>query len=238
MYRVVEALNARLRAAGVEILTGAQVQSLELDKARVKILETVIGQRKITIAPETIVWTSGLPGIASLLGIGISGYRFDPPKKTVVVNLLLSKPPNMGDLYYLYCYEPDCKTFRITNFTAYCEGAPRAGGWPVAVELLMGTPLLDVDRTTLLAVSELKRFNVLQSEHDVIFSAAEQLAAGFPMPTINNFNVLSEIRGRIAAAKVSNLTVLGTLSEENVFFQRDVLMQTWRKVMEKESGIG
>jgi hypothetical protein len=144
----------------------------------------------------------------------------------------------MGDLYYLYCYEPDCKTFRITNFTAYCEGAPRAGGWPVAVELLMGTPLLDVDRTTLLAVSELKRFNVLQSEHDVIFSAAEQLAAGFPMPTINNFNVLSEIRGRIAAAKVSNLTVLGTLSEENVFFQRDVLMQTWRKVMEKESGIG
>lgn len=234
MYRVINALLERLDEAGVEVLTGAQVQSLELGGGRVKGLTVDLGGSKRKIPLQEMVWTSGLPAVAQLLGLDLSGYSFDPPRKTVVVNLLLRQPPQMGDLYYLYCYEPGCHTFRITNFTGYCEGAPRAGGWPVAVELLLDTPLPDAEGMKHLALDELKRFKVIDSEDDVIFSAAEPLATGFPMPSVKNFKALSDMRERIAAVKLSNLTLLGILSEENVFFQRDVLAQTWNKLMQQE----
>lgn len=234
MYRVINALLARLQKAGVEVLTNAQVHSLDMNGGRVKSLTVEQGGNKWAISPEKMVWTSGLPAVAQLLGIDMSGYRFDPPRKTVVINLLLRQPPKMGDLYYLYCYEPGCHTFRITNFTGYCEGAPRAGGWPVAVELLLDAPLSDAEGMKRLALDELKRFKVIASDEEVIFSAVEPLATGFPMPSVNNFNALSDMRGRIAAAKLANLTLLGILSEENVFFQRDVLAQTWNKLVKQE----
>ena len=235
MYRVINALLARLDAAGVEVLTGAQVQSLEMGDGRVKNLtvEHGGGNKKIGSLKQ-MVWTSGLPAVAQLLGLDMSGYRFDPPRKTVVVNLLLRQPPNMGDLYYLYCYEPGCHTFRITNFSGYCEGAPRSGGWPVAVELLLDAPLPDVERIKRQVLDELTRFKIITADQDVNFAAVEPLSAGFPMPSTNNFNALSDMRERIAATKLTNLTLLGILSEENVFFQRDVLAQTWIKLMHRE----
>ena len=235
MYRVINALLARLEAAGVEVLTGAQVQSLEMGDGLVKSLTVGHGSSRQMIGPvKQMVWTSGLPAVAQLLGLDMSGYRFDPPRKTVVVNLLLRQPPNMGDLYYLYCYEPGCHTFRITNFTGYCEGAPRSGGWPIAVELLLDAPLPDAEGMKRIALDELKRFKVIASDEDVNFAAVEPLATGFPMPSTNNFKALSDMRERIAATRLANLTLLGILSEENVFFQRDVLAQTWIKLTQQE----
>jgi len=238
IYRVIDAFRERLQASGVEVLTGAQVQSLDMTGGQVKSLVVEKGGGKRKIAIRSMVWTSGLPAMAQLLGLDLSRYRFDPPRKTVVVNLLLRQPPRMGDLYYLYCYEPGCHTFRITNFTAYCEGAPRAGGWPLAVELMLDMPLPDAEGMKRLALSELRRFKVITSDDDVIFSAVEPLATGFPMPSVNNFNALSDMRARITEAKLANLTLLGILSEENVFFQRDVLAQTWNKLTQQGSNNG
>ncbi|OZA42173.1 MAG: hypothetical protein B7X83_00085 [Polynucleobacter sp. 17-46-58] len=234
MYRVIDAFRARLQASGVEILTGAQVQSFDIAGGRVKALVVEQGSGKREIALGRIIWTSGLPAVAQLLNLDLSSYCFDPPRKTVVVNLLLNQRPSMGDLYYLYCYETGCHTFRITNFTGYCEGAPRAGGWPVAVELLLDAPLPDAESIKRLVLDELKMFKVISSDDNVIFSAVELLATGFPMPSIKNFKALSDIRAKIAGVKLANLTLLGILSEENVFFQRDVLAQTWSKVMQQE----
>ncbi len=234
MYRVIDALCARLQAASVEVLTGAQVQSLEKAGGRVKSLVVEQSGSKRQIALQNLVWTSSLPAMAKLLGLSLAGYSFDPPRKTVVANLLLRQPPQMGDLYYLYCYEPGFHTFRITNFTGYCEGAPRAGGWPVSVELLLDEPLPDAEDIKCIAINELKLFKVIATDNDVIFSAVEPLATGFPMPSINNFKALSDIRAKIAAAKLVNLTLLGIMSNENIFFQRDVLAQTWNKLLQQD----
>lgn len=238
MYRVINALLKRLRSADVEILTNTQVQSLEVCDRRVKHLTLDREGISLKITPQQLIWSSGLPTISQLLDLDPSGYRFDAPRKTVVVSLLLSHPPQMGDLYYLYCYEPGCHTFRITNFTGYCEDAPRAGGWPISVELLMDAPLPSLDEIKTLVIKELKQFKIIASNEDVIFSAVEPLASGFPMPTVNNFKALSDMRARINGMEISNLTLLGILSEENIFFQRDVLAQTWNKLMSLEFNNG
>ena len=236
IYRVVDALLERLKDAGVEIITGAQVQSLEITNNQVNklIVSSVNGDREIA-SIEQFIWTSGLPGISQLLGMDLSCYRFDPPRKTVVVNLLLRQPPNMRDLYYLYCYESGCHTFRVTNFAAYCEGAHRPSGWPIAVELLVDAPLPDSEDLKNIALNELKQFGVITTVDEVTFAAVEPLSSGFPMPSVNNFNSLSDMRKRVGLMNLSNLTLLGILSDENIFFQRDVLAQTWLKIMQQDN---
>lgn len=231
MYRIIDALQARLRAAGVEILTSAGVQSTAREQGLVRRIQvsTPQGPRSIDQVGK-LLWTSGLPAAAALLGIDLREYRFDSPRKTVVVNLLLNKKPDMGDLYYIYCYEPGCHTFRVTHFGAYCEGAPRRHGHPLAVELLLDEPLPDKPAMLAMALGELQRFGVISGPGDVNFSAVEPLASGFPMPTVRNFEALADIRKRLAAMDISNLVQLGILSEENVFFQRDVLAQVWNRL--------
>ncbi|MDC1527532.1 NAD(P)-binding protein [Gammaproteobacteria bacterium] len=236
MYRVIDALMARLQGAGVEVLFNSQVSEIEAKQERVQgiVISSKDDERRLTQIGN-LVWSSGMPPLAQLVGVDLGGYKYDSPRKTVVVNLLLNQPPQMKDLYYLYCYQPGCYTFRITNFTGYCVGAPRAGGWPVAVELLLDAPLPDEQAILNITLAELTRFKVIASEEDVIFSAVEILASGFPMPSVNNFSIMADIRNRIADKRLLNLTSLGVLSEENVFFQRDVLAQTWSRLVEKVS---
>ncbi len=212
-------------------MTSSQVSSLVIDEGQIDSI--VVDQEKIktNISVSNLVWTSGLPGIAKLLKLDLSCYRFDPPRKIVIVNLLLRLPPRMGDLHYLYCFDHEYDIFRITNFTAYCDKAPRAGGWPVSVELLMDGLLPDSEKIKLLTLNALKRLKIITSESDVIFSAVEHLNAGWPVPSVNNFQVFAGIRSNIVELGISNLALLGILSEENVFFQRDVLAQAWTKVM-------
>lgn len=231
IHRVPAAMLARLRAAGVELMTSASVKSLEATQGRIQAVHIGHpgGQRDV-IDVGRLVWTAGLPVIANLLGLGLPGQGFDAPRKTVIVNLLLRDRPAMGDLYYFYCFDPGFHTFRVTNFEAYCEGAPRPAGYPVSVELLMDDPLPGAEALKAMAVDELVRFGVIESAADIVFGAAEVLSAGFPMPTSRNFSALTGMRERIKEAGIGNLLLLGILSEDNIFFQRDVLAQTHAKL--------
>ncbi len=234
MYRVVEALCCRLQDSAVEVMTCSQVSSLDIEDGH--ILRIKVDEKGTTsdIDVNELIWTSGLPGIAKLMNLDLSGYRFDPPRKIVLVNILLRKPPQMSDLHYLYCYQTGSNIFRITNFTAYCDNAPRAAGWPLSVELLMDNQLPSEEEIKESTLHELKKFNIIDSDADVFFSAVETLKAGFPVPSVNNFGVLSDIRAKLFNSEIKNLTLLGILSEDNVFFQRDVLAQIWTKLIEKQ----
>lgn len=231
IHRVVDALVDRLTKAGVQIVTDAQIKSLDIHGGGVKAL-SIASESEVREISEVgeVIWTSGLPSIAMALGLSLNSYKFDPPRRTVVVNILLNSPPKMEDLYYFYCYEPGFKTFRVTNFSAYCDGAPRNGFFPVAVELLLDSPLPERHEMSSIAVDELIRFGVIESSERVVFAASEVLASGFPMPSTRNFDSLSDIRRRIADLQLENLVLLGVMSEENVFFQRDVLAKVYEKL--------
>jgi protoporphyrinogen oxidase len=239
IYRVIDALVERLARAGVQILTGAQVKSLVVEADVVSSVSIESNREVQTLRNvDKLIWTSGVPSIAAMLGVDLKSYTFDPPRRTVVVNILLKTAPVMGDLYYFYCYEPGFKTFRVTNFTAYCAGAPRNGLFPIAVELLLDSPLPEKDEMISIAVSELLKFGVIATSDCVEFCAPEVLVSGFPMPSTRNFDALCDMRDRIAGFKLNNLVLLGVMSEDNIFFQRDVLAQTYEKLTERVSNHG
>lgn len=133
----------------------------------------------------------------------------------------------MDGLYYFYCYEPGFDTFRLTNFTAYCDGAPRNGLFPVSLEFLTyeqkDRPALEAQ-----ARSEAERFGILSRGATIKFCRAETLASGFPLPSVTNMKSLSALRQVIEDCDIENLHLLGILAEPGLFFQGDVLKHVYR----------
>lgn len=231
MYRVIDALKARLAKAGARILTGAQVARVEHGGGRVKSVAGTAEGKPFALEVERLCWTSGLPPLAATLGMNLSALPFDKPLRTVVVNMLIDRPLDIGDLYYFYCYDNGFDTFRVTNYAGYCPLAGRDGGIPICVELLRPDEGLP-DKAALerQAADELARFGVLAPGTRILFSRAEPLVSGFPMPTLKNTGSLGAIRGWVDGLGLSNLVPLGILSRERLFFQRDVLVHVYESL--------
>jgi hypothetical protein len=64
----------------------------------------------------------------------------------------------------------------------------------------------------------------------MIFSRAEILTSGFPLPSLVNMNSLSTLRHAIGERKLDNLHLMGILAEPELFFQGDVLRHAYRTV--------
>jgi len=233
MHRVVDAIVARLDAAGVRIVTSAQPVALETASHGVGAVAVDHGHGATErIGVDRVFWTASPPALARLLGVDTGGFAFDHARPTWIVNVLLRDRPRMDDLYYFFNYSPEFDAFRVTNYSAYCDGAPRNGRFPVAVELLLadgGPP----EAVAAQAIDELVRFGVVDGPDAATFAAATRLAAGIPLLTAANMSSMADLHAAIESANHPNLDVLGLMSHRGIFFQRDVLADVWRRVMEQ-----
>lgn len=232
MHRVIDALSGRLNRLGVTVLTQARIKQVECTGSRVEGI--TLEQEKKAIRLDDIAslyWTIGLPGLIPLLGLQPRHDGLDKPLKTVVVNLLLDRPPDMGDLYYFYCYDPGFRTFRVTHYSNYCSGATRNGAYPICVELLIGDdPAPDPLELEQSAITELSGFGIMPDGARVLFSRAAVLASGFPMPSLRNIRFLDQVRALVRERGIDNLHMLGIFSEPRLFFQRDVMVHTYQSL--------
>jgi len=232
IYRVVDAILKKLADAGASLLTETEISDVQIKDGRVSTVS--IRSKSKTSALEEVeqlIWTANIPQLGRFLGVNFDGLKNDKPLKTIVVNLVVDRlPEHMGDLYYFFCYDPDFKTYRLTNFTNYCPGAARNGGYPVSVELLMDDAAVQGGNLEQLAIEEYHRFGVGHANTEILFAKAEILDSGLPMPSINNIRALRSIRNSIHAMQLSNLQMMGILAEDNLFFQTDVLADVYRKL--------
>ncbi len=234
--RVIDAMEEQAQGAGVTVLKQTNVLSVRRVAGRVEAitLGTGSGKREITGLGH-LYWCTGLASIGKHLGAYRDTLVFDAPLTTAIVNFLFDKPPQMADLYYFYCFDSPHSTYRVTNFSAYCPGAPRAGGFPLCVELLLeaGAPA-DTESCALQARSELDAFGVLEEGTEALFTSVKILERGFPLPSLTNMRSLGVIRSDIRSLELRNLTMLSVLSEPGLFFQTDVVADVFRKVMTRQ----
>jgi hypothetical protein len=180
---------------------------------------------------NSLIWTANIFSLGKVLDFSFKGYKYDPPLKTYVVNILVDLEPELEDLYYFFCYEKGFKTFRLTNYSAYCENAIRDGLYPISLELLIDpSEELTIKMIEEIAQKELKLFNVLNQRTAIKFIKAEELVNGIPMLTTNNTNSMKSIRDEIKKEHINNLIIAGVLSEDNLFFQTDVLKNLYSKI--------
>ncbi|MBL0012133.1 MAG: NAD(P)-binding protein [Nitrosomonas sp.] len=237
MKHFIERLESAVKQRGVEILTNIASLSLHCSDDRVDSI-SIVGKdgdsRELAIS--TLLWTIGWPGMAHALGVNMSDVSMSNGPKVVYANLVFDKSPEMGRLYYFYCYDPGFAAFRVTNYTNYCPAAS-ADGFPVCVELwpsrlgLEASQLSD-EQCLALAMDELRRMGVITDSHKLEFSAIENKGGGFPLPSMANTDGIREIKKRVFDKGINNVEVAGIMAEDDLFFIPDILNHAF-SVIEK-----
>jgi protoporphyrinogen oxidase len=232
MHRVIDSLVKRLVARGVSVMTSTRIDAIGRDGARIGSLKLTRGTETLELPAQRLIWTAGMMPLARSLGVAFDPARdFDKPLTTVIVSVLIDRRPQWDGIYYFYCHQPEAATFRVTDFTAFSEAAPRAGGFPLSLELLVEAQAGDTAETyRARGIDELLALGVLPQGTRVLFSKAEVLAAGHPLPTRRNIAGMGALRDSIRALGLENLTLAGILSEPRLFFQTDVLVDLHQKL--------
>lgn len=236
IFRVVEALKKEILSNGGSILTSSSIKNIKINFNKIdKISIYCKDEIKEIDNINSLIWTANIFSLGKLLDFSFKGYKYDTPLKTYVVNILVDHEPELGDLYYFFCYEKGFKTFRLTNYSAYCKNAKRDGLYPISMELLIDpSKNLTTKMIEEIAQKELKSFNILNEKTDIKFIKVEQLVSGIPMLTLNNTNSIKSIRNKIKREQINNLIITGVLSEDNLFFQTDVLIDLYNKISDYE----
>ena len=236
IHRVIDAMEERVLRSGVTVLKETRVLSLSRSAGRIDSIKLDAGAGTHEISDlGHLYWCVGLPPLARHLGAYRDSLAFDAPLTTAIVNFLFDQPAEVADLYYFYCFDAPHSTYRVTNFSAYCPGASRAGGFPLCVELLLQAGAsADATSCEALARSELESFGVLAQGTKALYTSVKVLERGFPLPSLTNMRSLDVIREDIRALEIRNLTPLSILSEPGLFFQTDVVADVFRKVTARQ----
>ncbi|SRR5579884_326579 len=232
IHRVIDALIDRLQRKGVVLLSNTRVSSLERRGTAIVSVQALQNDVLVEIQDvHQVLWTTGPISLAKCLALADDYGPLDPPFQTVVVNFLFAEAPQMGDLYYFYCLDESHPTYRVTNYTNICPLAPRAGGYPICVELLLapGTTASQDDYLRL-ARDELRSFGVIDPSSTEIYATAIGLSSGFPMLTCRNITIIDRLREAIYHEGLDNLLTAGVLSEPDLFYQTDVLADLYKKI--------
>lgn len=240
MFRVLERLRKLLEKDGVKFLTSSSILELKTDKSNIHTItiKNKNAENEIFSVNE-IFWTAGLPSLAKSLSINTSDLVNDKKNtEGMYVNFLFDKMPAMDKLYYFYCFDKGYRSFRVTNYSGYCPSAAAANrGYPVCVEFwAQESDIKTEESITTLALNELKSFGVINDSYTLLFSKVEKLAGGgFPLPSVKNIENMAVLNERIKNTGITNLIATGVLTEKNVFFLKDVLIDTFKKVIQDKS---
>lgn len=234
-FRVMDRLRSVVEEEGSLLLADTVVESLAKKQGRIESirLRSKSGEVREVDGITQVFWTSGLPPLAKSLGIDFSDLAVDMRPPGWYVHFRLDQPPAMDRLYYFYSFQPGTRTFRVTNYAAYCPAATADQGYPLCVELWANPgDSVSVSDAIEQATQELQRFGVIAGKTGIRYCNAERVAAGggVPLPTLKNAKALSTLRRRIQDLGMANLRTAGVLAEPDVFFVPEVLRDAWNKV--------
>lgn len=234
---LIEAMRARLKEMGVPCVTDAEITSLQtLPRGAALTYRAGIDQPR-HVEADHVFWTAGLLSYCRLKGITIPNVQSGPPLSHAIVNLAFPRPFDLGDVHYLYGYDPAVNFFRITNYGAFDGGGDHADCVRITAEILFNKAQ-DREQLVAMTLKDLSRLTGDNVEDQLIFSRAEIAPTGFPTPTISFMHAIADMRSRARDDLPPFVTLAGTMSEPNLFFQNDILRDTEAKCRRLGQEIG
>lgn len=225
IYRVIDAIEKKLIDKGVIFHKNAIVTKVEKNN---KIIEKIFINEDEYLVDELICSVGQYP-LGLLLDIDMDSYSFDTPPKTIITNMLMDKPLTCGELSFIYSYDEGSKVFRIDNYGNYCDGAKKDGEYRISIESLEFGKI-DKNKLQKKLISELIEYKIMSSDTNISFKKTEILENGFPLLTQNNVGITNDIRDKINKLQIQNLTNIGILSDEGLFFENDVIKNAYFKI--------
>ena len=107
IHRVIDALKERLARDNVSI--PAETQVVGIGRADNRVTNVTIdrnGERRTFDGVADLFWSAGPQFVAPLLTEKFSAVAFERGPRTVVVNLLLDREPEMSGIYYFIATSP------------------------------------------------------------------------------------------------------------------------------------
>ncbi len=243
-YHVMDRLKEVLDEQGIHFVPNASLSQINTEGGRVQSVRitSLDGVNTDIDGVTQVFWAAGVPPLAKLLNVPLTGGPPDMRPASWYVHLLLDKEPMTDRLYYFYCFDKGFRTYRVTNYAAYCPEAHTEKGWPVCVELWPNPGDAQTEACVInTALSELRAFGVTDATYRVNFRAAQQnKGPGFPLPTLKTIGAMENIRAQIRDRGICNLALTGIMGGKNIFFIPEVLKDAHEQVMAApySSGIG
>jgi hypothetical protein len=180
------------------------------------------------VATEHVYWAASMPALAASLKLDMNRYPFDPPNQTVICNVLTEKEPYSGGVFYATYFGHE-RIRRVSFADNYCAEARPAGAYRIGVELTYPRveELIDVEAKV---EAWLREDGIIQPDNAVVFSKAEVPGAGYPSVSCKNISSMGAMRRDILESDLTNVTPIGILSEENLFFQYDIIVQIHKTI--------
>jgi hypothetical protein len=177
-----------------------------------------------TLTLDHVFWAAPLMQLPAAMGFKIDDLPMDVPHHIGYAHFVLDKPPEMGELYYFYCYDAPYRAFRVTHYGAYCP-ASVSDGYAVCVEMQYpGSEKLPEEATVVEdARKELSSMGIIGAAHRERFAGAHASRFGFPRPTLRNRAAFSQIRARVSERLPSGVTIGGVAPDLGRFFLQDIL---------------
>ena len=239
MYRYVNAVLKRLEEAGGQIIGGHSITRLDSSGGKIDFLHLRnTGTRaESQISVRSILWTLSQFQLGQLLSLDAPPLTKNESLETWICNFIVrDEPTKLGDLYYLFSYDQNIHSHRITNFSAYCPEAITPIGYPIASEILIprdgdSGSSVERDGPLNLAKRDLEVLGIGAGE-DIVFARAEKLGRGFPMPTLDAQEYAVAYRNELTALATFNLRWTGIQPEKAIFFQPAVTQDSIRCIEE------
>jgi len=226
IHQLIKLLEQKLVDQGVKFVMNATVNSMQSNDQQVTAIEIkTVDQIQSINNIKHLFWGVGVVPLARQLELKLPEHKPEF-KKGVFVNMRLNLPPNTGLMYYVYCFDENYSTFRVTNYASYCPTARNEDGFPICVTLW---PKKDFDGDYCkLAEEELRSMKLLSDYHKVNFAKAEIAGTGFPNPTVESANFVDTARSKIKDLNINNLDLTGTMSEKGLFYLTEILEHSFK----------
>lgn len=222
--RWVEGLTAKLRKAGVEILTGRSVEHVDHSNGRVRSLALDDGQ---SFECDRLIWTVPPFLLAKAAEIEVPSC---PPRlrHTSLFHFVFDRPFST-DLHYFYVYDPRHSVFRVTLYPNIGGQENAAGKYHCTAEVLSdGTrPLAELTEQ---AREDLYAMGIVPADAHCHAVGQDLPPSGFPVLT-GDFVKASRAQSREIASRFDNLHLLGKASGAS-FFMNDVLREAYLTLSE------
>jgi protoporphyrinogen oxidase len=223
MQRYVDAFVQRLRDADVKIMTNTDIAHIEGSTVRFSANAGTID------FDGGLFWTTHPYGLAKALDIDMGDLHSDPPRSTVISSFWLNGEPKCRSLYYAFSYDERMKTHRFSCPHYFCPQSTQSGRYRLISELVGESTDTGIDWNAR-AADELVQMGVIQRD-DVCFVRSEVVPGGYPTLSERNIQNIQVMRDRIQQRAPDQVKFLGMLSEEDLFFQTDIMHSIYLKLM-------
>jgi len=221
----IDRFTQRLERAGVAIHTSTRIENIAAaEGGRVTLRLKGPDGASRTSTHDHVFWAAPLMQLPATIGFAIDDLPMDAPHHIGYAHFVLDRAPDMGELYYFYCYDAPYRAFRVTNYAAYCP-ASAADGYAVCVEMQYpGSEKLPEPATIVEdARKELASMGVVVPANGERFAGAHASRFGFPRPTLRNREAFAKIRVRIVERIPHGLVLGGIAPDLGRFFLQDIL---------------